>query len=53
MRTCDFITVTLCRNKHPISNPPEQSGGLVLRTTEIEVEGVSDYHGDKENWYIP
>ena len=21
--------------------------------TEIEVEGVSDYHGDKNNWYIP
>lgn len=20
---------------------------------EIEVEGVSDYHGDKDNWYIP
>ena len=20
--------------------------------TEIEVEGVSDYHGSKENWYI-
>lgn len=20
--------------------------------TEVEVEGVSDYHGDKENWYI-
>ena len=19
---------------------------------EIEVEGVSDYHGDKDNWYI-
>ncbi len=20
---------------------------------EIEVEGVNDYHGDKNNWYIP
>lgn len=20
---------------------------------EVEIEGVSDYHGDKENWYIP
>ncbi|MBR1757265.1 MAG: hypothetical protein IJ744_00875 [Lachnospiraceae bacterium] len=19
----------------------------------IEIEGVSDYHGDKENWYLP
>lgn len=25
----------------------------VLICTELEVEGVSDYHGDKENWYIP
>lgn len=21
--------------------------------TVVEVEGVSDYHGDKDNWYIP
>ncbi|MGN0581195.1 MAG: hypothetical protein ACI4KB_00680 [Oscillospiraceae bacterium] len=21
--------------------------------SEVEVEGVCDYHGDKENWYIP
>ena len=21
--------------------------------SEVEVKGVSDYHGDKENWYIP
>lgn len=20
---------------------------------EVEVKGVSDYHGDKDNWYIP
>lgn len=25
----------------------------VLICKEIEVEGVCDYHGDKENWYIP
>ena len=24
----------------------------VMICTEIEVEGVSDYHGSKENWYI-
>lgn len=24
----------------------------VLICTEIEVEGVCDYHGSKENWYI-
>lgn len=21
--------------------------------SEVEIEGVSDYHGDKDNWYIP
>ena len=21
--------------------------------TEVDVKGVCDYHGDKENWYIP
>lgn len=25
----------------------------VLICDEIEVEGVSDYHGSKDNWYIP
>ena len=25
----------------------------VMICNEIEVEGVSDYHGSKENWYIP
>ena len=25
----------------------------VMICTEVEVEGVSDYHGSKENWYIP
>lgn len=25
----------------------------VMICTEIEVEGVSDYHGSKDNWYIP
>ena len=25
----------------------------VMICTEIEMEGVSDYHGSKENWYIP
>lgn len=26
---------------------------VVKICTEIEVKGVSDYHGSKENWYIP
>lgn len=21
--------------------------------SEVEIEGVNDYHGDKDNWYIP
>lgn len=25
----------------------------VMICSELEVEGVSDYHGSKENWYIP
>ncbi|MDO5381312.1 MAG: hypothetical protein Q4F06_01150 [Eubacteriales bacterium] len=25
----------------------------VMICTEIKVEGVCDYHGSKENWYIP
>jgi len=25
----------------------------VKNCEEIEVKGVCDYHGDKENWYIP
>ncbi len=25
----------------------------VMICEELEVEGVSDYHGSKENWYIP
>lgn len=25
----------------------------VMICEEIEVEGVNDYHGGKENWYIP
>jgi proteic killer suppression protein len=25
----------------------------ILICSEIEVEGVCDYHGSKENWYLP
>ena len=32
---------------------PNATQDTVMICTEIEVEGVSDYHGDKENWYIP
>ena len=31
---------------------PNATRDTVMICTEIEVEGVSDYHGDKENWYI-
>ena len=31
---------------------PNAKQDAVMICTEIEVEGVSDYHGDKENWYI-
>lgn len=32
---------------------PNASQDTIMICTEIEVEGVSDYHGGKENWYIP
>ena len=32
---------------------PMAAQDAVMICTEIEVEGVSDYHGSKENWYIP
>ena len=32
---------------------PNATQDTVMICTEIEVEGVCDYHGDKENWYIP
>ncbi len=31
---------------------PNATKDTILVCTEIEVEGVSDYHGSKENWYI-
>ena len=32
---------------------PNATQDAIMICTEIEVEGVSDYHGNKENWYIP
>lgn len=32
---------------------PNAVQDTVMICTEIEVEGVNDYHGSKENWYIP
>lgn len=32
---------------------PNAKQDTVMICTEVEVEGVSDYHGSKENWYIP
>ena len=31
---------------------PNLSGDSVMICKEIEMEGVVDYHGDKESWYI-
>ncbi len=31
---------------------PNATEDTVMICEEIEVEGVSDYHGKKENWYI-
>ena len=32
---------------------PNATQETVMICSEIEVEGVSDYHGGKDNWYIP
>lgn len=32
---------------------PNVEQNEVMLCTEVEVEGVCDYHGDKENWFIP
>lgn len=32
---------------------PNATQDTVMICSEIEVEGVCDYHGSKENWYIP
>ena len=32
---------------------PGATRDTVMICSEIEVEGVCDYHGRKENWYIP
>ena len=31
---------------------PNATQDTVMICTEVEVEGVNDYHGSKENWYI-
>lgn len=31
---------------------PNAAQDTIMICKEIEIEGVSDYHGDKENWYI-
>lgn len=32
---------------------PNATQDTIMICDEIEIEGVSDYHGSKENWYIP
>lgn len=32
---------------------PNATQDTIMICREIEVEGVCDYHGDKENWYTP
>ena len=32
---------------------PNATQDTIMICSEVEVEGVNDYHGDKENWYIP
>ena len=32
---------------------PNATQDTIMICNEVEIEGVSDYHGEKENWYIP
>lgn len=32
---------------------PNETGDTVMICEDIEMEGVVDYHGGKESWYIP
>ena len=32
---------------------PSETGDAVMICEKIEMEGVVDYHGGKESWYIP
>ena len=32
---------------------PSETGDAVMICEEIEMDGVVDYHGGKESWYIP
>ena len=32
---------------------PNATQDTIMICDEVEIEGVSDYHGEKENWYIP
>ena len=32
---------------------PNATQDTIMICDEIEIEGVSDYYGSKENWYIP
>lgn len=32
---------------------PNATLDTIMICDEIEIEGVCDYHGSKENWYIP
>jgi len=48
----------VCKPLHISANvwlviEPDATGETVMVCTEIEVEGVVDYHGSKENWFIP
>lgn len=32
---------------------PKAENDMIMICSLVEIEGVSDYHGEKENWYIP
>ena len=53
LKGCDALRYSLrvSANARLIIAPNAERNEVMI-CTEIEVEGVSDYHGGKENWYI-
>lgn len=45
-------SVRITGNIRLILKPADHSDSVML-CEEIEIEGVADYHGGKETWYIP
>lgn len=45
-------SIRVSANARLIIEPNADKDSLMI-CSEVEIEGVSDYHGSKNNWYIP